>query len=93
MREAGVLASGISLLSAGPAAAGQWHEMMPWRWMGSGMWLFWILVIAFVVFFVARRAETPGSESETPMEILRKRLARGEITEEEFDRLKKKIES
>jgi len=88
-----VAAAGVCLMWAVPAAAQGWHGMMPWGWMGPGMWVFWILVIAFVVFFVARRAETPGRESETPIEILRKRLARGEITEEEFDHLKKKIDT
>lgn len=76
-----------------PAHAQDWHGMMPWRWMGPWMWIFWILVVVFVVFFVAKRAETPGSHEDLPMEILRRRLAEGEITEEEFDRLKKKIGS
>lgn len=88
-----VAATGVCLMWAVPAAAQGWHEMMPWGWMGHGMWMFWILVIGFVIFFVARRADTPERKSEAPVEILRRRLARGEITEEEFERLKKKMES
>ncbi|MGC9490429.1 MAG: SHOCT domain-containing protein [Thermovirgaceae bacterium] len=88
-----VTAAGGCLMWAVPAAAQGWHQMMPWGWMmGPWMWFFWIVVIAFIVFFLAKRAETPEARLEEPVEILRRRLARGEITEEEFERLKKKIE-
>jgi putative membrane protein len=80
------------LMPAVPAAAEGWHEMMFARWMGPWMWVFWIAVIVFIFFFLARRAETPEAGREKPLEILRRRLAKGEITEEEFERLKKKIE-
>ncbi|MFP4482526.1 MAG: SHOCT domain-containing protein [Thermovirgaceae bacterium] len=94
MRTYGCLAAfAAAFMSVGPASAGQWHEMMFTRWMGPWMWVFWVVVIALVIFFVARRAETPEGGLEEPLEILRRRLAKGEITEEEFDRLKKKIET
>ncbi|MGC9372341.1 MAG: SHOCT domain-containing protein [Thermovirgaceae bacterium] len=93
MRYIFLAALAAALMPAAPAAAERWHEMMPWRWMGPWMWIFWILVIAFIIFFLARRAETPEAGLEEPVEILRRRLAKGEITEEEFDRLKKKIQT
>jgi putative membrane protein len=97
MRYIFLTAFATALMPAAPAAAEGWHEMMSWRWMGPWMgpwmWIFWIAVIAFIVFFLARRAETPEAGLEKPVEILRRRLAKGEITEEEFERLKKKIET
>lgn len=83
---------------------GQGHWMGPWmmNW-GFGMWwfmpfimiAFWILVIAGMIFFVrwlmvsARGREMQSGE--TPLDILRKRYAKGEINQEEFERMKKDI--
>lgn len=59
--------------------------------MGFG-WMFmipfWVLVIFIVVFLVKR---TGSGEKETAEEILKKRYARGEISKEEFERIKKDI--
>ncbi|MCK4864604.1 MAG: SHOCT domain-containing protein [Gammaproteobacteria bacterium] len=63
---------------------------------GGFMWIFWILIIAGI-FFLFQYAIKGGSGSsldkETPMEILKKRYARGEIDEEEFERRRKELES
>jgi putative membrane protein len=64
-----------------------WHGW--WMgWMGW-MWGFWIVVIVLVVW-LAVRAGSQGRENPrarlTPEEILRERLARGEIDTEEFQR-------
>ena len=62
---------------------------------GSGfMWLFWILIIA-AIFLLTKGM--PGSRnnatsSENHMDILRKRLASGEITSDEFESLSKDLE-
>ncbi len=71
--------------------------MMNWGnygWgMGSGwifMVLFWALVILGIVYIVqavSRKAGQSGAE-ETPLDILKKRYAKGEITKEEFERMK-----
>lgn len=71
--------------------------MMHWGEYGGGMgfgWmfmvLFWVLIIFGVVYVVQaifRRAGQPGAE-ETSLDILKRRYAKGEITKEEFDRIK-----
>jgi putative membrane protein len=59
--------------------------------MGFG-WFFMILFWALVLFVVIALVKKIGAgEKETAEEILKKRYARGEISKEEFDRLKKDI--
>lgn len=76
-----------------PAAARGWPRMMPWPWMGPLMWIFFLLVIITGLSFVMKRPRMQDSDPDLPMEILKRRLADGAITEEEFERLRKKIES
>lgn len=52
--------------------------------------LFWILLIVIVIYLVKRGLSGTGGE-ETAEEILKKRYARGEISKEEFERMKKDI--
>lgn len=62
--------------------------------MGGGfMWVFLILVVfGIVVLFKAfGSSSNSGVNRETPLEILEKRYARGEIEEEEFKRRKKEL--
>ncbi len=60
------------------------------------MLLFWIFIIGVIAYFIFDRIKqnrkVKDSSVESPTEILKKRYARGEITKEEFDRLKKKLE-
>jgi putative membrane protein len=66
---------------------------------GSGMWFggwFWIVIILIVVFVFlrARGGNCPiinRNTQETPLEILKKRYAKGEITKEEFEEMKKNL--
>lgn len=71
--------------------------MMQWGNYGWGMgfgWifmvLFWAVVVLGIVYIVqtiSRRAGQSGTEG-TPLDILKKRYAKGEITKEEFERMK-----
>lgn len=81
--------------------------MMPWMFWGGGMWIFPIIglvVFLFVIYFVFTRVFTGGSHfcgggeqgagspgQQTPLDILKTRYAKGEITREEFERMKKDI--
>jgi len=61
------------------------------------MWLILIVIAGVIVYFVISRGKTNGNSitatRESPTDILKKRYAKGEITKEEFDKLKREIES
>ena len=63
--------------------------------MGFG-WFIWIIVVAVVVWgilqFTNRNQLQNSSKSETPLDILKRRYANGEITKEEFEEIEKKIQ-
>ena len=69
-----------------------WTGMMDYGWGGTIMLLLLLVVIIVVVYAVMRnQGSSPNifsSQNETPLDILKKRYARGEITKEEFDRMK-----
>ena len=68
-------------------------------WMMNGMWLisslFWILIIAGVVLLVRWLTERNGqgktSLTESPLDILKKRYAKGEIDKEAFQQMKQDL--
>ena len=75
--------------------SGEWSHMSPF--MGILMFIFWGLVIYAVIMIVrgAKRNNKDASGSqqhETPLEILKKRYASGEIDHEEYNRIKKDLE-
>lgn len=57
--------------------------------MGWGMWFIPLLIIALIIFLYLNN--NSSAQKETPMEILKKRYAKGEITKEQFDEMKKNI--
>lgn len=64
-------------------------------WMifgGIMMVLFWAGLIALVVWGISRfsRQNVPAGR-QTPLEIARERYARGEITRDEFEQIKKDL--
>ena len=76
---------------------------MMWYWGsggGWGMWIFGILMMllfwgglaAIVVFLVRSLGGSRHAPPDSAMETLRRRLAAGEITPEEFERLRKVLQ-
>jgi putative membrane protein len=71
-----------------------------WSW-GGGMWfgwIFWLVVIGAIVWLIinqsnrSRNQNQISSPNESPIDILKKRYAKGEINKEQFDQMKKDLE-
>lgn len=76
---------------------GGWNHMMDYGYGcgGSFMWILFVIIIAVFAYFIIQNAKTKssgGTVQETPLDILNKRYAKGEITKEEYDGMKKDIE-
>ena len=62
---------------------------------GMFMWLIFLIVLGVVVYFIIQTSKSKnvsGQIQETPLDILKKRYAKGEINKDEFDRMKKDLE-
>ena len=69
-------------------------QMMGCGYGGGFMWLIVLVLVGVVIYFILQKSK--GSDSlfiETPSDTLKKRYAKGEITKEDFDRMKKDLES
>jgi putative membrane protein len=65
---------------------------MGYGYGGGFMWLIVLVLVGVVIYFwfqVSKSKGSDGSIIETPLDILKKRYAKGEIDKEEFDRKKK----
>jgi len=73
--------------------------MMYW-WDGSGEWwmwlmmiIFWAVVIFLIVWGIKRLSERPGAGGgSSALDIARERYAKGEISHEEFEKIKKNLQ-
>jgi putative membrane protein len=76
---------------------GNWGHMMGYGYGGGFMWIIILLALVGIgVYFLLQASKSKGpagSTTETPIDILKKRYAKGEIDKEEFDRKKKDLES
>jgi len=84
----------------GPGFTGRWGG---WMW-GAGMWLgglamliFWGALIVGAVLVVRLLGGLPGTDERpspaSPLDILKRRYASGEITREQYDQMRKDLES
>lgn len=88
---------GYGGMMGGPGGA--WGIGFPYMGLVGGlvMLLFWGLVIAGIVWLVqsAIQGRQPpadtGSASESPLDILKRRYASGEITKEQFEEMKRNL--
>ena len=59
------------------------------------MLIFWVLIIVGIVIFVRwiinQTKLNDGKTGKEPLEILKGRYAKGEVTKEEFERIKKDL--
>ncbi len=74
-----------------------------WGWGGESLsWIFWILIILIILWVILRFATNYRNprrrnrdftlHNDSPLEILKRRYARGEISKEEYEKMKKDLE-
>ncbi len=73
-----------------------WHEMWGWNSMWFG-WIFWLAIIGLIIWSVkafvsSNSSQDTNSLQETAMEILKKRYALSEISDEEFEEKKLRLQ-
>ncbi len=69
-----------------------WGHMMRDGYGGGFMWILFLIVIVLLIYFLVQKSKGINQISmETPLDILKMRYAKGEITKEEFDRMKTDI--
>lgn len=59
---------------------------------GGFMWIFWLLIFIALVYVIKAAIGNSDEKYESPLEILKKRFAKGEIDEEEYLRRRKELE-
>lgn len=57
--------------------------------------LFWIAIIAVIFYLVKNNkySHPTGGQGNVPLDILKERYARGEISDEDYERMKTKLET
>jgi len=60
---------------------------------GFFMWLIPIILLGFLAYFIFQRQDGDSSKgkSDSPLDILKKRYARGEISQKEFERMRSEL--
>jgi putative membrane protein len=75
---------------------GNHPHMWGWSWWWHFLWMIFLIgVIAIAVWSIVRTARRDGSTAgqKESIEIARRRYAKGEISREEFQQIKRDLES
>lgn len=65
----------------------------------GGMWLMWLLIICIIILAAyllireTKKKDMGTPQLETPLEILKKRYASGDISKEQFEEMRRDLES
>jgi len=60
------------------------------------MWIFWVILILLIIYAVKSEfgnSTNDNKDNENPLQILKKRYARGEIDEQEYEPRRKQLEN
>ncbi|MFH1283810.1 MAG: SHOCT domain-containing protein [bacterium] len=73
---------------------GGWGHMMNFGYGGMFMWLLFLIAVGVIIYLVFQSTKTKNldvASREAPLDIAKRRYAKGEITQEEFERIKKDL--
>lgn len=72
---------------------GGYGMMGYWGLGGWYMGILFLILLGIIIYFAVRFAAGgfPKSSPETPLEILKKRYAKGEITKDDYERIRKDL--
>ncbi len=81
----------------GPQGPGGWGHMMHYRFGYGGMfmWIIFLIVIGLLIYFMVQAQKMKGqtpTQNESPLDILKRRYAKGDISREEYERMKQDLE-
>jgi putative membrane protein len=81
----------------GQQGPGGWGPMMHYGFGYGGMfmWIIFLIVIGLLIYFIFQAQKTKGqmpTQNERPLDILKRRYAKGEIAKEEYERMKNDLE-
>ncbi len=82
---------------SGPRGSGGWMPMMHYGsgYGGTFMWIILLIVIGVGAYFYIQSQKTKGqrpTRNESHLDILKERYAKGEISKEEYEKMKKDLE-
>jgi|SRR5579859_356507 len=63
----------------------------PWYWFGWLLFAALLVLLIVGVVWMIRATRRPASGPETPLNILQLRLARGEVSPEQFEAMKRQL--
>lgn len=93
---AGLLVSCTGEGCYGPQGPGGWGHMMHYGFGYGGMfmWIIFLIVIGVLIYFMVQHQKNKGwmpTQNESHLDILKKRYAKGEITKEDYERMKEDL--
>ncbi|WP_339790123.1 SHOCT domain-containing protein [uncultured Imperialibacter sp.] len=68
------------------------------HWFEGHYWgmhiIWWVIWVIFIIWIFATPWDIPGqrTKKETPLDLLKKRYAKGEISKEEYEDIKKSLQ-
>jgi len=94
----GVLVSCTGEGCIGSQGFGGWMPMMHYGfgYGGTFMWIIFLIVTGLLIYYFIQIRKTKSRtspENESHLDILKKRYAKGEISKEEYDRIKRDLEN
>ncbi len=78
----------------GPGMMGAWGAAAN-PWWGIAMLIFWAVIIAGMILLIVwamRQVGAGADASRSPLDILKERYARGDVTREQFEQMRRDLE-